>query len=43
VLAWLLGQFPVRPLPQMLAPLDEETLIAFRDDLRARFRTLAVP
>ena len=43
VLAWLLGQFPVRPLPMMLEPLTEAGLLAFRDDLRERFRRLAVP
>jgi len=43
VLAWLLGQFPVEPLPIMLLPLDSDQLRAFRDDLRERFRRLAVP
>lgn len=43
VLAWLLGQFPVRPLPQMLGSLTEDELVQFRDDLRERFRRLAVP
>lgn len=43
VLAWLLGQFPVRPLPLMLVPLVEEELDAFRADLRERFRLVAVP
>ena len=43
VLAWLLGQFPVEPLPVMLSPLDPAALRAFRDDLRERFRTLALP
>jgi hypothetical protein len=43
VLAWLLGQFPVRPLPMMLEPLTEADLLAFRDVLRERFRRLAVP
>jgi hypothetical protein len=43
VLGWLLGQFPVRPLPTMLQPLSEEELRSFRDELRERFRRLAVP
>jgi hypothetical protein len=43
VLAWLLGQFPVRPLPRMLEPLSEAELLAYRDALRGRFRRLAVP
>lgn len=43
VLAWLLGQFPVDPLPVMLVPFDSESLRAFRDDLRARFKLLALP
>lgn len=43
VLAWLLGQFPVEPLPIMLVPLDSKDLRTFRDDLSRRFRRLAVP
>ncbi len=43
VLAWLLGQFPVRPLPQMLLPLDEAELLSYRDALATRFKTLAIP
>ena len=43
VLAWLLGQFPVAPLPQMLVPLNPAELTAFRDDLRERLRQAAVP
>lgn len=43
ILAWLLGQFPVRPLPMMLAPLTEGELLRFRDELRERMRALAVP
>lgn len=43
VLAWLLGQFPVEPLPQMLEPLTEDELREFRDSLRERLRRLAVP
>ena len=43
VIAWLLGQFPVEPLPVMLVALDSEQLRTFRDDLRERFRRLAIP
>lgn len=43
VLAWLLGQFPLRPLPQMLLPLSEVELERFRDDLRDRFRRATLP
>ncbi len=43
VIAWLLGQFPVEPLPAMLVPLNSKDLRAFRDDLRERFHRLALP
>jgi hypothetical protein len=43
VLAWLLGQFPVSPLPVMLRPLAEPELHAYRDALRERLRAVAVP
>jgi hypothetical protein len=43
VLAWLLGQFPVEPLPIMLLPLEVHELRTFRDDLRERFRRIGVP
>lgn len=43
VLAWLLGQFPVEPLPQMLEPLTVEELRTYRDQLRERFRVMAMP
>lgn len=43
VLAWLLGQFPVEPLPQMLIPLPAGDLESFRDRLAERLRRLAVP
>lgn len=43
VLAWLLGQFPTRPLPAMLEPLTEEDLARYRDGLRERLRRVAVP
>ncbi len=38
VLAWLLAQFPVTPLPKMLLPLDSEELRRFRDELAARLK-----
>lgn len=43
ILAWLLGQFPCRPLPRMLEPLSPEQLRLFRDELRERLRRIAVP
>ncbi len=43
VLAWLLGQFPVEPLPVMLVPLDVAELMRFRNELRERFRRAALP
>jgi hypothetical protein len=43
VLAWLLGQFPIEPLPIMLEPLTREELGAFRESLRERFRALSIP
>lgn len=43
VLAWLLGQFPVEPLPQMLELLLPGELEVFRDALAERLRRLAVP
>lgn len=39
----LLGQFPLEPLPIMLVPLDAQQLLDYRDDLRERFRRLALP
>jgi hypothetical protein len=43
VLAMLLEDFPVEPLPRMLVPFGKAELLAFRDALRARFRRVAVP
>jgi hypothetical protein len=43
VLAWLLGEFPVSPLPIMLVPLEAEELRSFRDRLRERFRRISLP
>jgi len=42
VLSWLLGQFPLAPLPAMLVPLTHDELSAFRTSLRERFRRVAV-
>lgn len=42
VLAWLLRQFPVQPLPMMLLPLTHEDLVAFRQELSERFRLIAL-
>jgi len=38
VLAWLLAQFPTRPLPEMLEPLTSEQLAEFRDALAEKLR-----
>lgn len=43
VLAWLLREFPLEPLPMMLVPLDPGELRAFRHDLAERLRRVAVP
>lgn len=43
ILSFLLKDFPVAPLPIMLEPLDESTLIAFRRDLSMRFRIAGLP
>lgn len=43
ILAWLLRDFPVEPLPKMLVPLTVDELRTYRDELRERFRKLAVP
>lgn len=42
VLAWLLAQFPTRPLPAMLEPLDSEQLEKFRDDLAETLRRSSI-
>jgi len=42
VLAWLLAQFPVRPLPTMLEPLTSDQLEKFRDALAERLRSSAI-
>jgi hypothetical protein len=43
VLAWLLRNFPVEPLPAMLLPLDPVQLAKYRDDLAQRFKELSRP
>ncbi len=43
VLAWLLGSFPVEPLPGMLVPLTLDDLRSFRDVLRERFKRVTLP
>ena len=43
VLAWLLAQFPLEPLPVMLVPFEVDELRAFRDALSERFRRAAIP
>jgi hypothetical protein len=42
VLAWLLAQFPTRPLPAMLEPLTSDQLEKFRDALAEKLRGGAV-
>ncbi len=41
ILAWLLSQFPVEPLPRMLEPLTAGELRRFRDELAERLRRIA--
>jgi nucleotidyltransferase AbiEii toxin of type IV toxin-antitoxin system len=41
VLAWLVAQFPTRPLPAMLEPLTSDQLEGFRDALARKLRSLA--
>lgn len=43
VLAWLLGEFPISPLPLMLKPLTVDELDRFRCDLQERLRHTALP
>lgn len=43
IIAWLLRQFPVSPMPAMLSPLSIEELTAYRDELAERMRRVAVP
>lgn len=41
ILAWMLNEFPTEPLPMMLVPLQPAEVIAYRNDLRDRFKRLA--
>ncbi|MDY0002399.1 MAG: nucleotidyl transferase AbiEii/AbiGii toxin family protein, partial [Polyangia bacterium] len=43
VLAWLLHEFPVEPMPSLLLPLSVEELTTFRAMLKERMRLAAVP
>ncbi len=43
LLAWLLRDIPVEPLPVMLKPITKEDLLAYRDALGKRFRRMALP
>jgi Nucleotidyl transferase AbiEii toxin, Type IV TA system len=43
ILAWLLRDFPVRPLPHMLVPLSVEELSSYRDALAERLRKFSLP
>jgi hypothetical protein len=42
VLAWLVAQFPTRPLPEMLKPLTTDQLERFRDLLAESLRRTAL-
>ena len=42
ILGWLVAQFPVEPLPQMLKPLTAADLGRYRDQLANRLRQLAL-
>ena len=41
VLAWLLNDFPLAPLPMMLVPFSSRELADYRSELRDRFKALA--
>jgi hypothetical protein len=43
VVAWLLSEFPVEPMPIMLEPLTAADLLAYRNALAERLRRLSVP
>ncbi len=43
VLAWLLAQFPIHPLPMMLEPLSSDQLETFRNELAERLKSGAKP
>ncbi len=42
ILAWLLGQFPTSPLPEMLEPLSSTELADFRRSLAERLRRTTI-
>ena len=42
ILAWLVAEFPVVPLPAMLEPLTPEELRRYRDELAGRLKRLSV-
>ena len=42
VLAWLLRDFPLQPVPVMLEALSGEELRAYRDSLAERMKRVAV-
>jgi hypothetical protein len=41
ILAWLLRDFPLGPLPEMLVPFTTEELRLYRDELQQRMKTVA--
>jgi hypothetical protein len=43
ILAWLLRDFPLQPLPQMQVPLSAEELENYRDELAERLRKHSLP
>ncbi len=43
ILAWLLKEFPVEPLPQMIDPISIDELRDFRNRLAERLKVLAQP
>jgi hypothetical protein len=43
ILAWLLKDFPVEPLPQMIEAVTAAELRAYRDGVAARFKNLSHP
>jgi Nucleotidyl transferase AbiEii toxin, Type IV TA system len=42
VLAWLIDQFPLAPMPTMLKPLKPDQMSTFRDDLAEKLRQTAL-
>ena len=43
ILAWLLAQLPIEPMPEMLLPLSAQQLAAWRCELADRLRALSLP